>query len=86
MSRKERISAASKRDARRLNLTDGNGRALTDVEGVAEMLFVSSRHVRRMADAGRMPPPIRLGGSLRWPIRLIEDWIADGCPNCKGRR
>ena len=35
--------------------------ALLDVHGVADLLHCSRRHVYRMADAGRMPSPIKFG-------------------------
>ena len=37
------------------------GRTLGDVKAVAEKLDCSPRHVYRLADAAKMPPPIRLG-------------------------
>jgi predicted DNA-binding transcriptional regulator AlpA len=46
---------------------------------------VSSRHVRRLVDAGRCPQPVRLGGCVRWPRHVVEAWVADGCPNCRKR-
>jgi prophage regulatory protein len=58
---------------------------LLGVEHVAELLGVSSRHVRRLADAGRCPQPVRLGGCVRWPRHVVEAWVAEGCPNCRKR-
>ncbi len=53
--------------------------ALLDVAQIAKVLNCSSRHVYRMVDAGRMPPPVRLGALVRWSRQAIEDWIAGGC-------
>jgi excisionase family DNA binding protein len=53
---------------------------LLDVVAVAALLGVSSRHVYRLADGGRMPRPLKLGGARRWDRAAIESWIADGCP------
>ena len=53
---------------------------LLDVQAVAALLGCSSRHVYRLADAGRMPPPIKLGALVRWPRQAIEAWIGEGCP------
>ncbi|GAB5517221.1 helix-turn-helix transcriptional regulator [Rhodopirellula baltica] len=65
-------------------LTDGFGRALLSTEDVAnDYLKCSARHVRRLADSGRMPRPIKLGTLSRWPRFIIEDWIAAGCPNVR---
>jgi excisionase family DNA binding protein len=53
---------------------------LLDVRAVAQLLGCSPRHVYRLADAGKMPAPVRLGALVRWPRAAIEDWIAAGCP------
>jgi excisionase family DNA binding protein len=59
--------------------------AMYDVEQVAALLGVSTRHVRRLVDAGKAPQPAKLGGCRRWPRHVVEAWIADGCPNCRKR-
>lgn len=51
------------------------------VGGVAAMLGVSERHVYRLADAGKMPRPIKLGGANRWDRLTLEQWVSDGCPS-----
>ena len=53
---------------------------LLDVEAVARLCGCSAPHVRRLADAGRMPAPVKVGALVRWNRRAIERWIADGCP------
>ena len=53
---------------------------LLDVTSVAELLDCSSRHVRRLADAGKMSRPVKLGALVRWNRQVIEDWIKEGCP------
>ncbi len=70
------------------------GRALgelLDVRAVAELLSCSPRHVYRMADAWKMPRPIKLGQLVRWKLRggptdSIEGWIAAGCPTVRTAR
>jgi predicted DNA-binding transcriptional regulator AlpA len=52
---------------------------LIDKHAVAALLGVSWRHVDRLRDRGAMPPPVRLGASVRWDRRVILDWIAGGC-------
>jgi prophage regulatory protein len=58
---------------------------MLDVEAFAALLGVSTRHLRRLVDAGKAPQPVRLGGCVRWPRHVVEAWIADGCPNCRKR-
>lgn len=55
---------------------------LLDVIDVAALLKCSPRHVSRLADAGKMPRPVRLGGLVRWSAVAIDEWIAAGCPTC----
>ena len=56
---------------------------MLDVEQVARMFDVSTRHIRRLVDAGKFPQPVRLGGCVRWPRHVVEAWIADGCPTIR---
>jgi len=55
------------------------GRKLGDVQVVANKLDCSTRHVYRLADAGRMPPPLHLASLVRWDLEEIDRWIANGC-------
>jgi len=56
--------------------------ALLDVRAVAAMLDCSSRHVYRLADAGRLPRPVKLGALIRWHRAELERWLDEGCPSC----
>jgi len=53
---------------------------LMDLLGVSLALGVSDRTVRRLVDGGKVPKPMRIGHSLRWAPKTINDWIAAGCP------
>jgi excisionase family DNA binding protein len=59
---------------------DVGGVAMLTVADVAEMLQCSVRSVYRLVDAGKMPPPVKLGKMIRWPCGRIRDWIDSGCP------
>ena len=52
---------------------------LLDVRQVAAILNCSTRTVYRLADASKIPRPVRIGGLVRWPQNAISDWIAGGC-------
>ncbi|NQV29236.1 MAG: helix-turn-helix domain-containing protein [Rhodopirellula sp.] len=56
---------------------------LLDVEAVAKLLSCSTRTVRRMADSGQMPRPLKVASLVRWRRSDIEQWLADGCPSCR---
>jgi len=57
--------------------------AMLTVHDVARMLNCSARTVYRLADSGRIPRPVKLGALVRWPREVVEQWIADGCPNVR---
>ncbi len=52
---------------------------LLDVRAVAALLDCSTRHVYRLADAGLMPPPVRLRALVRWRRADLDTWLASGC-------
>ena len=65
-------------------MTLSSASSLLDIGAVAEMLSVSPRTVRRMADAGQMPKAVKLGGKLvRWRPDEIAEWIQAGCPRTR---
>jgi excisionase family DNA binding protein len=53
---------------------------LLDVGEVAKLLKCSPRHVFRLRDEKKMPPPVRLGVLVRWSRRALLKWISEGCP------
>ena len=57
-----------------------NQSILLNVHSVAKLLGCSPRHVRRLADAGKMSRPVKLGALVRWNRQVIENWIKEGCP------
>ena len=54
--------------------------ALLDVRAVATMFHCSTRHIYRLAEAGRMPRPVRLGALVRWRRAELTKWLDAGCP------
>jgi excisionase family DNA binding protein len=58
---------------------DAPAAQLLDVRAVAQLLDCSPRHVYRLADAGQMPAPVRLGALVRWRRQDLADWLAAGC-------
>ena len=47
---------------------------------VAKMLSVSTMTIRRWWTNGKMPEPVRPGGtSIRWDEAVLEKWLADNC-------
>jgi excisionase family DNA binding protein len=62
-----------------LPASDAPAAVLLDVAAVAALLDCSPRHVYRLADAGRMPAPVRLGALVRWRRQDLDAWLAAGC-------
>ena len=60
--------------------------ALLDVGEVALLLNCSKRTVYRLADAGRMPRPLKLGALVRWNRVVVLEWIGAGCPTVRSVR
>ena len=46
----------------------------------ARMLAISERTLYRLKSTGELPMPVILGGSVRWRLSVVRDWINDGCP------
>jgi excisionase family DNA binding protein len=59
--------------------------ALLDVKAVAMLLDCSARHVFRLADAGELPAPIRIGRLVRWRRVDLDSWLAS-CPTLRDER
>lgn len=53
---------------------------LLSAEKVAELLNISIRTLWRLRAAGKLPAPVRLGGSVRWRPEEIAAWVNNGCP------
>lgn len=44
---------------------------------------LSKRSWFRLSACGKVPAPVRIGGSVRWRLSDIESWLAMGCPDRK---
>ncbi len=57
----------------------GDSLVLIDAKAVAAMLGCSWRTIYRLADAGKMPRPLKLGRLTRWRRDQVEAFILNGC-------
>jgi excisionase family DNA binding protein len=57
-----------------------NDAAFLTIRDVAKLIKCSDRHVTTMRKNGKIPKPVKLGAMVRWPRRVIEEWIEAGCP------
>jgi predicted DNA-binding transcriptional regulator AlpA len=53
---------------------------LIDMGNLVAMLDRSEASLERDLAAGRLPTPVRLGGSRKWRRAEILAWVAAGCP------
>ena len=53
---------------------------LLSAENLAKMLDVSVRTLWRLRSSGKLPRPVKIGGSVRWRADEVREWIAEGCP------
>lgn len=58
---------------------------LLSMKMLAKYLSLSTQTVKRLRRDGKLPEPVRVGGSLRWRDEEITDWIAAGCPEVHER-
>jgi excisionase family DNA binding protein len=59
---------------------------LISVDELAMILKVSPRSVWRLLSAGKLVPPVRIGGTVRWRFHEVKNWIDQGCPPVNGGR
>jgi predicted DNA-binding transcriptional regulator AlpA len=50
-------------------------------KALSQMLGVSLRQTWRLNATGKIPTPVRLGGSVRWNREEILHWFDAGCPD-----
>jgi excisionase family DNA binding protein len=53
---------------------------LIPADQLAALIQVSTRTLWRLLSAGRLPKPVRIGGSVRWRMDQVKQWIESGCP------
>lgn len=53
---------------------------LIPADQLAKLLQISTRTLWRLLSAGRLPEPVRIGGSVRWRLDQVKQWIESGCP------
>ena len=49
---------------------------LLNTAELAEHLKISSRHLRRLANAQKIPAPLRIGNACRWRLCDVQQFLA----------
>jgi predicted DNA-binding transcriptional regulator AlpA len=56
---------------------------LLDGPSAAKLLGISERQLRKLEVTGRIPPPVRIGRSVRWSRENLASWVREGCPTAE---
>ena len=56
---------------------------LLTAKTLGQMLSLSKRQIFRLNSCGKIPAPIRIGGSVRWIESEIVEFIKAGAPDRK---
>lgn len=54
---------------------------LLSAKTLGQMLSLSKRQIFRLNSCGKIPKPIKIGGSVRWISDEIAAWIMASCPD-----
>lgn len=61
------------------NINKGSSLLLT-VNDVLAIVQLGRSTWFRLVSSGKAPLPVKIGRTSRWPLNVIEEWIATGCP------
>ena len=54
---------------------------LLTAEALGQLLSLSKRQIFRLNSCGKIPAPLRIGGSIRWSTEEISAWLAASAPD-----
>jgi predicted DNA-binding transcriptional regulator AlpA len=54
---------------------------VVDARRLGKLLGAGLRTVRTWDYAGRLPPPLKIGGRVVWVVAEIKAWLAAGVPS-----
>jgi len=54
---------------------------LLTAKQLSQLLCVSKRQIFYLNRCGKLPAPIRIGGSVRWRESTISKWLDAGAPD-----
>ena len=59
--------------------------ACYDARELEILLGVSARTIRRLGSTGSIPGRLKIGYSLRWSRKVVDEWLASGCGGLRDR-
>lgn len=54
---------------------------LLSAKELGRVLDLSKRQIFRLNSCGKIPAPLRIGGSVRWSSSEIREWLKAGAPD-----
>jgi prophage regulatory protein len=54
---------------------------LLSAKDMGSKLTLSKRQIFRLNYSGKIPAPVKIGGSIRWNSEEVAAWIDSGCPD-----
>lgn len=63
--------------------TNQNTQFAINAKTFGQRLALSKRQIFRLNSCGRIPAPVKIGGSVRWRISDVELWLEWNCPDRK---
>lgn len=64
-------------------ITENHNCQLLSARALGQILSLSKRQIFRLNSCGKLPEPLRIGGSVRWAESTIAAWLEAGAPNRK---
>lgn len=66
-----------------LQISENQTCQLLTAKALGQLLSLSKRQIFRLNSCGKLPAPIRIGGSIRWAESTIAEWLDAGAPDRK---
>ena len=57
--------------------------SLLTAKDAAKLCRLSKRSWFRLSSAGQIPRSVRIGGSVRWRLSDVEQWLEWNCPDLR---
>ena len=54
---------------------------LLNAKSLGQLMALSKRQIFRLNSCGKIPAPLRIGGSVRWASNEICAWLEAGAPD-----
>ena len=63
-----------------IGIGENHGKLLISAAELGKLLGVNKSTIWSWHSAGKIPLPVRIGGTTRWRPEEIREWVDAGCP------